>query len=113
MKFYDNLEPTPIDESVGTFELERNYCFEWNEFDKYHWQKLSEIYEKLPGKVRYADVPWWFGYTEESSTFLWASVEPSGLQVYGVLIMEDWLAWDSQFRSASIDLPMQKFQQDL
>lgn len=106
--FYDNLEPTPPDEDIpGVVEVERIYCFDWDRFRENDWQELSRIYETLPGSVRNPKSgPAWFGDDEEHPPFLWASVEPPGLQVYGVLPESDWLAWDERFRAAASGLPM-------
>ena len=103
--FYDNLEATPIDGLSCLVEVERIYGLDWDRFDDEHWQRLSRIYEGLPGAVRYRDVPWWFGDDEDVPPFLWASVEPTGLQVHGVLPEADWWAWDERFREAVVGLP--------
>lgn len=104
--YYDNLEATLSDNGTDLIAVERVYCLDWHRFQESHWKDLSDIYASLPGAVRYFDIPWWFGETEESPPFLWASVEPPGLQVCGALSKADWLAWDQQFRSAARNLPM-------
>lgn len=55
--------------------------------------------------MRYRDVPWWFGDDEDVPPFLWASVEPTGLQVCGILPEAEWWTWDERFREAAGDLP--------
>ena len=47
----------------------------------------------------------WFGQDEEHPPFLWASVEPPGLQVYGVVRAVDWQLWDATFRESIAELP--------
>ena len=47
----------------------------------------------------------WFGDDEDVPPFLWASVEPTGLQVHGVLPEADWCAWDERFRTEAAGLP--------
>jgi len=103
--FYDNLEATPIDGLSCLVEVERIYCLDWDRFGEDHWRGLSIIYEALPGSLRLHDVPMWFGDDEDLPPFLWASVEPTGLQAYGVLPEADWRAWDERFRSAIGGLP--------
>jgi hypothetical protein len=103
--FYDNLEATPIDGLSCLVEVERIYGLDWDRFDEDHWRGLTRIYEGLPGAVRYHDVPWWFGDDEDVPPFLRASVEPTGLQVHGVLPEADWWAWDERFREAAGGLP--------
>lgn len=110
--YYDNLEASPADDAPGHVEVERIYCFDWDRFHNSHWQSLAQIYDLLPGVASYPDggVPWWFGHDVNSPPFLWASVEPSGLQVYDVLAIAEWVAWDSLFRVVAGELPMRVLQ---
>jgi hypothetical protein len=103
--YYDNLEPTPIDGVSCLVEVERVYGLDWDRFSENHWDRLARMYEELPGTMRQLDVPWWFGDDEDVPPFLWASVEPTGLQVHGVLPEADWRAWDQQFRREAAGLP--------
>ena len=50
-------------------------------------------------------MPFWFGADAEDIPHLFASVEPSGLQVCGVLPASDWLEWVSRFEPAIAALP--------
>ncbi|WP_254509638.1 hypothetical protein [Anatilimnocola floriformis] len=106
--YYDNLEPSLTDEATAIIEVERIYCLDWDSFSEPYWQELTRIYDNLPGTVRFPEpeIPWWFGQDEDTPPFLWASVEPPGLQVYGVLPLVDWLAWDNRFQSLAAKLPM-------
>jgi hypothetical protein len=103
--FYDNLEATPIDGLSCLVEVERVYGLDWERFVERHWQDLARIYERLPGEVRFRVVPWWFGDDEDLPPFLWASVEPTGLQVRGILPEADWISWDERFRTEAAGLP--------
>mgnify|MGYP001087046791 CR=1 FL=1 len=103
--YYDNLEATPIDSLSYLVEVERIYGLDWDRFDEAHWRELTRSYEGLPGAVRLKDVPWWFGDDDDVPPFLWASVEPPGLQVYGILPEADWRAWDERFRYVAAGLP--------
>ena len=103
--FYDNLEATPIDGMSCLVEVERIYGLDWDRFGEDDWRALTRIYEGLPGALRSRDGPMWFGDDEDFPPFLRASVEPPGLQVYGVLPEADWRAWDERFRSAIGGLP--------
>ncbi len=103
--YYDNLEPTPVDGLPGSIEVERVYAFSWKDFIELDWQSLGRIFEGLPDALPSTDIARWFGFDEAEPPFLWASVEPSGLQVYGILREEDWLGWDQQFRSRTDALP--------
>ena len=96
--YYDNLPPTPIDEEGGHFvEVERIYCINW---ELTHPLTLDAVYPKLPGQYRLNSGPMWFGSDEDHPPFLWASVEPPGVQVYGVLKQEDWDLWHDAFLTA-------------
>lgn len=105
VQFYDNLDATPIDGLSCLVEVERVHCLDWDHFGNDHWQGLTRIYEGLPGTVRHRDGPMWFGDDEDVPPFLRASVEPPGLQVYGVLPEADWWAWDERFRESAAGLP--------
>jgi hypothetical protein len=100
--FYDN--PTPLDDP-GTADIDRVYCLDWHRFRDPEWSALDRIYRGLPGWVGYRDVPFWFGADAEDIPYLFASVEPSGLQVCGVLPASDWLEWVSRFEAAIAALP--------
>ena len=103
--YYDNLEPTPIDGLTCLVEVERVYGLDWDRFDGRQRRDLARIYEGLPGTVRHRDGPWWFGDDEDVPPYLWASVEPTGLLVHGVLPEADWWAWDERFRTEAAGLP--------
>ncbi len=104
--FYDNLAATPVDDSAGYIEVERIYKFDWTRFGEKDWQELFRIYQSLPGAVRYQSIPHWYGVDEDTAPFLSASVEPPGLQVYGVLPLTDWAIWDEEFQTKACELPI-------
>ena len=103
--WYYNLDPTPIPDKSGFIEVERIYCFDWDRFQKQNWQDLTSIYSTLPGALSENEQSW-FGDNESQPPFLWASVEPPGLQVYGVLPLSDWQKWDREFLARIGPLPM-------
>lgn len=102
--FYDNN--TDHIEAAGELQpVERVYAIQFSQIDDAHWKRLAEIYPTLPEWAgQENDVPHWFG-TEESSSFLWASVEPSGLLVHGMLSPEGWERWDRAFRGHLQEFP--------
>ena len=104
--FYYNLYE-PLHDNPEFVEIERVYCFAFDIFTDADWQSLNDIYNRLPERRTNTPdgCPWWFGVDEESEPFLWASVEPPGLQVYGVLRPGDWIKWDTAFRSQAEELP--------
>jgi hypothetical protein len=95
--YYDNgfelREGNP--ELVG---FERVYCIRLHLFREEQWNELKNIYDELPGTRYEKGVPYWFGIDENTSPYLWVSVEPPGLQVSGVLPLNDWREWDEAFR---------------
>jgi hypothetical protein len=97
--FYDNLVAIS-EEDPSMVEIERVYCVDFDAFADADWSRLVDIYRSLPGHYRMAQTPMWFGDDEERLPFLWASVEPPGLQVYGVLPPTAWVEWDRAFMMA-------------
>lgn len=102
--FYDNN--TDYIAAVGELQpVERVYAIRFSQFSDAHWKRLAEIYPTLPEWVGQGNnVPCWFGL-EDSPPFLWASVEPSGLLVHGMLPPEAWERWDSAFRGHLHEFP--------
>jgi hypothetical protein len=90
--------------------VERVYELNFDAFTKAHWNELDRIERSLPGRYRINQVPMWFGSDELSPPYLLASVEPPGLQVYGVLSLHDWKEWDAAFQRALVaaDLPFRE-----
>ena len=96
--FYDN-STEHVSAEAPLSAVERVYCLRLSDFTDADYAHLEEIYRCLPGWRGFAPdgIPSWFGF-EGSTPFLNASVEPSGLQVIGILTPEDWQAWDRAFR---------------
>ncbi|WP_433922952.1 hypothetical protein [Paenibacillus taichungensis] len=62
------------------------------------WDKVSKVYERMPGWIGYkSGVPYWFG-SEEEDVFIEASVEPSGLSFYAQMNIDDWVSWIETFK---------------
>ncbi len=99
--FYDNCEI----KTESKIKIDRVYCLDFNDFHKDTWDKLADIYSKLPKQIINNSVPSWFGEEGKSENYLYASVEPSGLQVVGVLNSEDWFVWEAIFNDMIKDLP--------
>lgn len=103
--FYDNLnDATP---PAGMVAVDRVYCLDFNNFGDAEWKRFTAIINDLPErKPDSADgCPWWFGSDESTPPFLWASVEPSGWLVHGIVPTDAWAFWDTQLQSAVADLP--------
>ncbi len=106
--FYDFAEPHQFEN--GFVEVERVYCLDWDAFHANDWRALEEAERSLPGWIgpvpeRADQCPYWFGTDEERGSYVWASVEPPGLQVVGFLPEADWRRWDEAFRQATTNLP--------
>ncbi|RKT85708.1 hypothetical protein SAMN05421805_1011445 [Saccharopolyspora antimicrobica] len=100
--FYDNADANPV--------VERVYCLAWAEFTDEDWAALGRIYRDLPGwQPGSPDIARWFAPDDDAEQHLWASVEPSGLQVGGLLSADAWQAWDGQFRRAVVDAGLPRF----
>lgn len=53
------------------------------------WDKIEDIYRAMPYWSDNEDYPHWIG----SDIDLWASVEPSGIQISGTMPEEIWNEW--------------------
>lgn len=54
-----------------------------------YWEKISKIYSSMPYWAGNENGPRWIG----SDIDLWASVEPSGIQIAGVMPDDIWEGW--------------------
>ncbi|WP_052848580.1 hypothetical protein [Streptomyces avicenniae] len=108
--YYDNddeLPPGTGDEAPSGpvaeqwMSVDRVYCLDWRRFLDVHWDGLDRIYRTLPGwRSDAPDVARWFTGEGSGGPYLWASVEPPGLQVAGGLATVTWWDWDLRFRRA-------------
>lgn len=73
--FYDNAFRS-VNKS-DFVSVDRIYCLKLDLWEKDDWDTLAQIYEQLP---EYLGDGCWFGQ-ETSEQYLWASVEPTGLQI--------------------------------
>ena len=55
----------------------------------YVWDKIGKVYESMPYWVGNDNGPCWKG----ESVDLWASVEPSGIQIAGEMPQDIWEEW--------------------
>ena len=55
------------------------------------WEKIGKIYESMPYWVGDKNGPQWIGKYVD----LWASVEPSGIQIAGIMPDDIWKEWYS------------------
>ena len=99
--FYDNSEII----YEPKIKIDRVYCLDFSNFSEDTWDTLADIYSKLPKQIINNHVQGWFGEEGESEYYLYASVEPSGLQIVGVLSSDDWFAWEAIFNEEVKDLP--------
>ncbi|MEW6737474.1 MAG: hypothetical protein AB1489_39700 [Acidobacteriota bacterium] len=115
VSYYDN-QFGPDEDDPHFYCIERVYCFDWDRYSTADWNQLDSVYQQLPAWLGYAKDgydkggPYWFGVDEETPPFLWASVEPPGLQVYGILSLIDWEEWDKSFRKLTSKLPSRHVQ---
>lgn len=89
-------------------QVEQICPLDFDAFDRPCWAKLDAIYPSLPGWLGASGLPRWFGDNEDIGPCLWASVEPPGLHIGGILELvrfEDWLA---ALHAETADLPMRK-----
>ena len=55
------------------------------------WEKIKKIYESMPYWAGCKNGPQWIG----KNINLWASVEPSGIQISGIMRGDIWQEWYS------------------
>lgn len=108
--YYDNRFPFEKDED-DNINVDRIYRLDCDNFSNEMWKRLEEIYSLLPQYIDGGNCcPMWFGNCElsddeEVEYYLWASVEPSGIQFSGHLKYIDWLEWEKIFHEHIFDLP--------
>ena len=103
--YYDNAEIKQ--DTFGNVEVDRVYYFDFSRFDEGAWSVMENIYRSLPNQSVKNGIgqQMWFGEEDISDSFLWSSVEPSGLQVVGYLKKEDWDEWKTAFHRLIRKLP--------
>lgn len=106
MHYYDNSEIKP--DVRGTVDIDRVYCLDFHQFNETTWQKLSSVYRLLRKQIMKDGVEqaMWFGEEAASEYYLYASVEPSGLQIVGHLNVNDWKEWEQIFHKQLSRLPL-------
>lgn len=97
---YGNLDATSLADDPTMVEVEKVYCVDLRRFTETDRASLDTIYRALPGGCREHHTPMWFGGDQDRPPFLWASPEPPGVQVYGIVSPEAWREWDAAFTTA-------------
>jgi hypothetical protein len=103
---YDN-DASYLNAPVGYVAVERVYALRFSEFNESDWKRLQETYEGLPGWAGTGShgCSCWFS-SEEVAPYLVASVEPSGLQVSGVLRPQEWYSWHEALSAKLSQFPV-------
>jgi len=104
--WYDNaMDQDPND--PDWFDIERIYTFHWDAFTEADWKRLTNAMNSLPGHVETNEsfARWYSPVDDPENGYLWASVEPPGLQVAGTLKLEIWNHWDEAFRKSIESFP--------
>lgn len=97
------------------YDIERIYCFDWEAFSNTEWNTLASIYKQLPHYYPYdfEGCPRWYSPIDDAQNgYLIASVEPTGLQVFGTLRWLDWRNWDQEFQNRIVSLPFRSLNAD-
>lgn len=105
--WYDNALDADSD-APEWFDIDRIYCFDWDAFSDADWQCLADVYSQLP-EVRPPSPEscprWYSGKDDPGNGYLTASVEPPGLQVFGVLREPELSEWHNEFIKRISGLP--------
>lgn len=103
VQFYDNGDEVstswPDGDVENYIDVDRVYGIKYDMTDE-QWQRLGEIYRTLPGCSADLGSSAWFGVEGSPVGWLAASVEPSGLQVFGRLPIAEWQRWTAAFQAA-------------
>ncbi len=82
-------------------EVSANYPIEWGESSS---SLLEDIYRRLPGYHLKDGIVSFFGAGSDGPPYLDVSVEPTGLDVHGVLRRQEWTAWSTAFARHTADV---------
>ncbi len=63
-----------------------------NDLSDSEWNKVTEVYKQMDGWLDGLDYPSWYG-TESDAQYIIASIEPSGLVIYGKINQLLWFGW--------------------
>lgn len=56
------------------------------------WKKIGDVYRCMDGWLEDQQSPYWYG-TEADPQYIWASVEPGGIQFVGEIEPSLWTGW--------------------
>ncbi len=73
------------------------------------WEKVGQVYESMPGWRATGHDQSWFG-AEGEPVWIWASVEPSGIQFESEMDVDAWETWLGQLcdrLSSALGRPVQ------
>lgn len=56
------------------------------------WKTVFDVYRNMDGWLESDDLARWYG-TEDDAKYIWASVEPGGIQLVGKIDGYLWEAW--------------------
>jgi hypothetical protein len=78
-----------LSERMKNHELTLNIRYDIPESD---WELISNVYKGMDGWLASDDLARWYG-TEDDAKFIYASVEPGGIQFVGKIDGALWTAW--------------------
>lgn len=91
----------------GLVKFERVYMVDEYKFNHKTYEALGKVYEMLPSYIgKETTLPSWFGDEERGDRyFITVSFEPSGLQFWGKLPIDDFLQWEGKLNDLIKDFP--------
>lgn len=101
--YYDN-EYTVTNDILN---FERVYMVDGLKFDNKTYKALKKAYRSLPTYLPNTNsLPCWYGNPEKGDEyFITASFEPSGLQFFGQIPLEDFIQWETKLNELIKDFP--------
>ncbi|MFD2564151.1 hypothetical protein [Aquimarina rubra] len=74
------------------------------------WDKVAQVYAQMPGWLGFGKeglgqkgIPYWFSFNEDEK-YIFASIEPGGLQFEANMDEDEWLAWKTYFKKIATEI---------
>ena len=99
-------EADPAD--PGWVDFERVYGLNWDKFTDADWERFNQTLRELP-EVREAKggaYAWYSADDDPEGGYIFGSVEPPGLHVYGSIDRQRLSTWHDAFRKAVVEYPL-------
>ncbi len=92
--------------------METHYCNMNIRYDlpKEIWEKVELVYAQMPGwlgfgkkGMGYEGLPYWYSFNGDEK-YIFASIEPGGLQFEANMNEDEWLLWKANFKKIATEI---------